>query len=290
MRFLGIDLAWGEGTAQRPANRSGVVALEADGSISAAGWTIGLDDTLAWIEREGAGEDALAFVDAPLVIANAAGQRLCEKQVGQRYWRFGVSANSTNLASPRQAGVRLRESLELAGWRYDDGVAGPPSAGRTMSECYPYTTIVGATELRYDERPRYKRKPRGMSAVDGWTLRTGECDELIARVAGLRDADPPIDLCSHATTRMLVEIPSPRVAAAYKKREDLLDASLCAWTAALWHRQGLARCDVLGAQDDPDGDGRRATIIAPSRVSHQVGRTALLLTADETSSSVRRGR
>ena len=28
MRFLGIDLAWGEATDLKPANRSGVVALE----------------------------------------------------------------------------------------------------------------------------------------------------------------------------------------------------------------------------------------------------------------------
>jgi len=48
MRYLGIDLAWGEGTKAKPANRSGVVALESSGEISAAGWTIGLDDTIRW--------------------------------------------------------------------------------------------------------------------------------------------------------------------------------------------------------------------------------------------------
>jgi hypothetical protein len=48
MRYLGIDLAWGEGTKAKPANRSGVVALGSSGEISAAGWTIGLDDTIRW--------------------------------------------------------------------------------------------------------------------------------------------------------------------------------------------------------------------------------------------------
>jgi hypothetical protein len=43
VRYLGVDLAWGEGSESRPANRSGVVALESSGAIVGAGWTIGLD-------------------------------------------------------------------------------------------------------------------------------------------------------------------------------------------------------------------------------------------------------
>lgn len=111
VRFLGVDLACGEGSEQRPANRSGVVALERDGTISDAGCTIGLPDTFEWIERAAGTEDVLLFVDAPLVIAIETGQRLCERNVGQRYGSFWVSANSTNRASPRQTGVVLRERL-----------------------------------------------------------------------------------------------------------------------------------------------------------------------------------
>jgi hypothetical protein len=53
-------------------------------------------------------------VDAPLVVDNASGQRECERQVGQRYGRWQVSANSTNEASRRLAGVTLRQLLETA--------------------------------------------------------------------------------------------------------------------------------------------------------------------------------
>lgn len=58
--------------------------------------------------------------------------------------------------------------------------------------------------------------------------------------------------------------PSPERDAPYKHREDLLDALLCAWTAALWHRHGLARCQVLG-EEAPAAPGTTATIIAPAR-------------------------
>ena len=82
-----------------------------------------------WIEAN-ALEDTLSFVDAPLLIDNEDGQRLAERQVGQRYGKWWVSANSTNRRSPRQAGVHLRRRLEGRGWRYDDGLDGPPGARR----------------------------------------------------------------------------------------------------------------------------------------------------------------
>jgi hypothetical protein len=214
MRYLGIDLAWGEGTENKPANRSGVVALEPDGTIVDAGWTIGIDQTLLWIDQQ-SHDDALLFVDAPLVIDNATGQRDVEREVGQRYGRWWVSANSTNLDSPRQAGVHLRGRLEQAGWRYDDGRDGPPRSGRVVSECYPYTTIVGVEELGYDDkRPPYKRPKKGLPAAKAWPIRTCACDDLIQRLARLCDHEVPVDLRSHEETRGLLESPSPAQASA----------------------------------------------------------------------------
>jgi predicted RNase H-like nuclease len=54
-------------------------------------------------------------VDAPLVVRNESGQRPCETQVGQRYGRWRVSANTTNSHSPRLAGVRFLNLAELSG-------------------------------------------------------------------------------------------------------------------------------------------------------------------------------
>ena len=95
-------------------------------------------------------------------------------------------------------------------------------------------------------------------------LRAAECDGLIRRVASLKRADPPMSLDTHPETHRLVTEQSPLKDADYKHREDLLDAAICAWTAALWARWGEARCQVLGL-DEPPGDGIRATIIAPFR-------------------------
>ncbi|MFE7071141.1 DUF429 domain-containing protein [Streptomyces sp. NPDC057620] len=267
-RFIGIDLAWANGGTRRP-NETGVAAVDRSGAVLDCGWTRGLDETTEWLAGAAVDGSTLVFVDAPLVVDNPAGQRVCEREVGQRYGRWKVSANSTNLGSPRQAGVLLLERLRKTGWSYDDGRQGPPTSGLVLSECYPYTTLVGAAELGYDlERPTYKRRPARVPSADWREVRAQACDELIGRVAGLATADPPLLLASHPVSRRLTEEPSPQRAADYKHREDLVDALLCAWTAALWSRHGLTRCQVLGA-DSPTPQGYAPTIIAPARAEQR---------------------
>ena len=113
MRVLGVDLAWSEGDGFSAPNESGVVAADSDGTIAAAGWTRGIEATIDWIETHSTA-NTLVMIDAPLVVTNDVGQRLCDKQVGQRYGRWKVSANSINLGSPMLSGQRLRLWSESA--------------------------------------------------------------------------------------------------------------------------------------------------------------------------------
>jgi predicted RNase H-like nuclease len=264
-RFIGVDLAWRENAVDVVANETGVAVIDGDGRILDAAWTRGVDETLSWAEGAAGDGDAVMFVDAPLVVANMTGQRLCETQVGQTYGRWKVSANTTNLGSPRLAGVKLLRLARLSGWRYSDGVSGPPCGGRAVSETYPYATLVGAAELGYDiERPRYKRKPRRLPAAQWRTERAANCDILIRRLRLLADADPPLLLRSHPITNELAQQPSPASDLTYKHREDLIEALICAWTASLWVRHGFGRCQVLGLPADR-ARGPAATMIVPAR-------------------------
>ncbi|MEW2397746.1 DUF429 domain-containing protein [Streptomyces sp. NPDC046862] len=289
-RFIGVDLAWaqGGGARVRP-NETGVAVIDGRGAVIDCGWTCGLDETTQWLAGAAVGGSTLAFVDASLVVDNPAGQRPCEREVGRRYGRWKVSANSTNQSSPHLAGVLLRKRLQQSGWAYDDGRGGPPTGGLVFSECYPYTTLVGAAELGYDEaRPTYKRRPAGVPAARWRAVRAEACDELIARMAGLADADPPLAMASHPVSRRLLDEPSPLRAADYKHREDLIDALLCAWTAALWSRHGFARCQVLGA-DDLAPPGRAPTIIAPARPEQRRGRVPSGQVSSRNSRSINSG-
>jgi predicted RNase H-like nuclease len=116
-RFIGIDLAWREGNADLVANETGVAVIDGDGQILDAGWTRGVEQTIGWADRAAGDGDAVIFVDAPPVVRNQTGQQLCEMQVGQRYGRWKVSANTTNIHSPRLAGVQF---LRLAGCQAGD--------------------------------------------------------------------------------------------------------------------------------------------------------------------------
>jgi predicted RNase H-like nuclease len=272
-RFLGVDLAWRDDRAGQAANETGVAVIDSRGAVLDAGWTRGPEQTLAWADAAAGTGDALMFVDAPLVVRNESGQRLCETQVGQRYGRWKLRANSTNTRQPRLAGVRFLELASQSGWRYHDGRDGPPSGGRVICETYPYATLVGAPEFGYDtERPRYKRRPRGLPAQRWRPERAQACDTLISRLGGLAAADPPLLLASHWITRQLATEPSPASDVAYKHREDLIDALICAWTASLWSCHGQERCQVLGLGPDLSA-GPAATIIVAAR-PEQRGRSA----------------
>lgn len=265
-RFVGVDLAWGAGRDGVLAKETGLVLLDSAGTVVDAGWAQGVTAVTAWIESHLADGDVVA-IDAPLVVTNADGQRSAEREVGQRYMsRWQVAANSTNLAKAHLEGVVLRERLEALGVRYTTGLS-PYDGSSVVFECYPYTTIVGAAELGYDVgKPLYKRKPSALPTSRWAEVRARECDDLIARVGRLATASPPLDLMSHPVTAELLTSPSPlRPAAAYKHREDLLDAALCAWTAALWATRHLEAVQILGLTETPDADGRVPTIVAPAR-------------------------
>jgi predicted RNase H-like nuclease len=269
---LGIDLAWA--TKRKQQAETGVAALAPDGTVVDAGWTVGIGETIDWIQSFG-DQDLLAFVDAPLIVTNPAKtQRACEKQVGQGYGRWKVSCNSTNIDSPNLGGIELLRELFDRDWRYDDGFAGPPSSGRVVSECYPYTALVGVAELGYEvERPLYKRKPRGLRVAEWRPMRARNCDELISRLVSLQTADPPLRLESNSITHSLLTSASPIAERDYKHREDLIDALLCAWSGQLWLRHGFARSQVLGLEG-PEDDWC-ASIIAPTREVQRRGPTPL---------------
>lgn len=265
MQYIGVDLAWGEGDDRRPANESGLVVLDEHGRVAEADWARGLDEVVAWLERVAA-PGAVIAVDAPLVVDNPTGNRRCESEVARCYGRWQVYANASNTAMGWQAGVRLRERLEAQGFVYLDGTRAARPGDRSFFECYPYTTIVGMWELGYDEeRPRYKRLIPGLPASEARERRARECDDLLRRIAALPMAEVPLDLRSHPVTATLLDEPSPVEQGPYKHREDLLDGALCAWTAAIWHRRGATRTQVLGAGAEPDAEGRRPTIVAPAR-------------------------
>lgn len=271
--YLGVDLAWGLGSDRKPANETGLVAMADDGTITDAGWARGVDAVTDWIAAH-LGRRTLVAADASLVVTNPSGIREAERQVGQRYGRWKVAANPTNLASAASAGARLLDRLTDLGIGYvSDTAAMRERTEPAAFECYPYTTLVGVEELGYDdERPRYKRLDLKLPAAVARQRRAEAFDDLVHRLR-TTPLDPPLLLDSHPLTAGLAD-PSVLHGPTHKHREDLLDGALCAWTAAFWERHGDERVQVLGGDpglpsDPPDEAGRKPVVVAPARGSQR---------------------
>ncbi|MBD8728847.1 GNAT family N-acetyltransferase [Frigoribacterium sp. CFBP 13707] len=263
-RYLGVDLAWRDSTPGRPANETGLAVVAADGTVLDAGWARGVDAVEEWVLRW-ATPGSVVAIDAPVLVPNATGMRASEREVSRSYGRWHVAANASSASLPWLGGRDLGERLERAGLVLDDGVQPVPEGRTSYFECYPYTTLVGAAELGYDERrPRYKRPDTTLPPEARREARAAVCDDLLRRLGTLSAAAPALQLRSHPVSRLLLDEPSPLVDRAYKHREDLLDALLCAWTASL-RAQAPGRLQVLGHATEPDARGRRATILTPCR-------------------------
>ncbi|KPG88920.1 hypothetical protein [Frigoribacterium sp. RIT-PI-h] len=271
-RYLGVDLAWRDSTPERPANETGLDVIDADGTVLDAGWARGVDEVEAWVSHWSTPGSVVA-IDAPVLVPNATGMRASERLVARAYGRWHVSANASSASLPWLGGRTLGERLERAGGVYDDGGLPRRVEAGGRFEGYPYTTLGGMSGLGYDDkRPRDKRPDLALPKEARREARATACDELLRRLAGMAGAEVPVRLDSHPVSAALLDEPSPLVDRAYKHREDLPDAPVCAGPAALRARTP-ERLQVLGADPEPDDRGRRATLISPARPERRLGPT-----------------
>jgi hypothetical protein len=206
-RYLGVDLAWRDSTPERPANETGLAVVEADGTVLDAGWARGVDAVEEWVLRW-ATPGSVVAIDAPVLVPNATGMRASEREVSRSYGRWHVAANASSASLPWLGGRDLGERLERAGLVLDDGVRPVPEGRSSYFECYPYTTLVGAAELGYDERrPRYKRPDTTLPREARREARAAACDDLLRRLDSLATATPALRLRSHPVSRLLLDEP-----------------------------------------------------------------------------------
>lgn len=222
---LGIDLSWSD------KNRSGCVALDSSGEVVDARLLTTDDELLEWV-AEMAAPDASVAVDAPLLVPNETGGRPCESEVGRAYGARKASPYSSSRSHllknhGRIRGEDLVDRLNRLGfgdpWSHQD---------RTVLEVYPHPALVEAFSL--DERLLYKK-----GKVD---VRRQGLRNLMALVGCLVNADPPL-------RGLTIEIDDAVRGQRLKDIEDLLDAHVCAWLAALWQHHGRSRMRLFGDAD-----------------------------------------
>ena len=236
LRFLGIDFGW----ENKP---SGLCALEWDGGALHLRSLLRLSqprDILDWADAE-AGADAIAGIDAPIVIPNATGMRDADKLAHSLYGRYHAGAYPASRARRFwKRTTSLSTQLRKLGFEHGDALP-RRAAGRYQIEVHPHAAAVQLFAL--NRIVKYKKGSLAERASELDRLRSLML-ERFPRLA------PSLAIASLPET--------PRTGLALKDLEDRLDAITCAYVAAHWWFWGTRRNEVLG-------NAREGYIVVPKR-------------------------
>lgn len=213
--FLGIDFAWhGE---ERP---SGVALLKGDrhGASLSDVRVIPSKDVMAYVDKY-AEEPVVVAIDAPLIVNNKLGQRLCEKLISKKYGARHGAAHTTNLSRfPDADSVRLAAELEAKGFRHAPEVSQKDK--RVMLEVYPHPAL-----LELFSRPMVINYKKGTVSE----RRRGQRE--LQRCLGELSCRTPLIISTPKLSAFLLTDTQVLRGAKLKENEDQLDSVLCAYIA-----------------------------------------------------------
>ncbi len=231
MKFLGIDLGWQSGA-------SGLCCLQATPH------GLALTDlqcrptraaVLDWVEAQVApGEPAMIAVDAPTLIPNATGMRLCDRLAHKYFGKYDAGCYPANQGRPF-APALIEFGLALEAWGFQHAptlVARSP--GRYQLALFPHPATIHLFRL-----PRILKYKKGRLAQ-----RQIELEKLRHYQATVLPSLEPALILPAALP------PIPTSGTALKAVEDQLDALTCAYAGAHWWWWGRARNWVLGNRQE----------------------------------------
>jgi len=231
IRFVGLDLAWSGRN-----NTGGVVVEYKPESGEEPGqvveWREELGDNAAILEfvREAAPGPALIAIDAPLVVPNQDGSRLCDRlltKVFRKYQAGTHPASRTTLGRYGNPPGNIRGETLAAlleselGFRQDPYLKSRQPV-RQFFECYPHPAMIVLFQL--NQTLKYKRKLRSMN-----NDRFAAYAQLQSLLASLSQfpASPRLEIPAALLQRDTRQMVGQKL----KHYEDLLDGIMCAYIA-----------------------------------------------------------
>jgi predicted RNase H-like nuclease/ppGpp synthetase/RelA/SpoT-type nucleotidyltranferase len=215
VHFVGVDLAWGE---KKP---TGVAVLDADGRLVHLSAQRDDASIIAALQPYVEGR-CLVAIDAPLVVANAEGNRPCEAALNRDFRRFEAGAHPSNTGKPEFSGTPRGARLAAA-LRLDIDPAS--RARRRAIEVYPHPATVAL--FRLGRTLKYKNKPgRPLAELQAELLR------LTSHLESLASADPSMRLTGSDAWQALVRsVERAGRKSELRVAEDQVDAVVCAYVA-----------------------------------------------------------
>lgn len=237
---VGIDLAWGT------RSRTGLAVVDEAGRLLVSGVVRTDEEIDAWL-AEHAPDPVVVAVDAPLVVPNETGQRVCERDIGRAFGRYGASAYPANRTNPLFRPPRGEALAQRHDWTLDPDA--PLEGPRPVClEVYPHAALIGLFAL--PQRVLYKKgSDRGVG---------------FARLVGLLESVPELGLSDSDRWQEIRRLVASPARGDLTRLEDELDAIVCAHVAWLWrHRRPLLHVY---------GDPALGAIVAPLPPTHPARR------------------
>jgi predicted RNase H-like nuclease len=233
MKFIGIDLGWKTG-------ESGLCFLEWNNShlqVMDITRRLSLAEILDWLEnRVSSDEGAMIAVDAPLLIPNATGTRLCDRLTHQYFGRYHAGCYPANLGRPfAERTVRFGKNLETRGFNHAPTMESQ-KIGRYQIEVFPHPAMIHLFQLS-----RILKYKKGNLAEKKAELQ--KLQHYIQTI--LPNLTPALDL----TDFPLLTLPLSLTGKQLKAIEDQLDSLICAYIGAYWWYWGTEKNWVLGDRE-----------------------------------------
>lgn len=163
-------------------------------------------------------------IDAPLIIKNEAGQRNCEKELGRAYGSRKAAAHTSNATLyPGAKSVEISNHLSHMGFSHLE-------RERWQIECYPHPALIEIFNL--DERLKYKKgrvseKKYGQLQLSRLIRQLATSPILVLNIS--------VSIAKHLNESYIASLAGQNL----KSNEDVLDAIICLYIAALYSIGGM---------------------------------------------------
>ena len=243
LKFVGIDLAWGE---HKP---SGVAVIEADGSIARASAQPRTNNEIFQFAALDASDGAVVAIDAPLTVRNTGKCRPVEQQLTDIFWPYDAGPFPANLSNPAfQPGARIARLLErLEGKSFVQRTSPVQrQEQRTLIEVFPSPAQVilfpGQNRLQHLHCKGLRCKPKRDRP---WAEVHSQWEIYRARLRSLQYGNPAVKFAPEVNHQIGIEI-IQYTGSKYKQFDDLLDGIFCAYLAYYFWYWGSDRSWVIG--------------------------------------------
>ncbi|NEQ96547.1 MAG: DUF429 domain-containing protein [Cyanothece sp. SIO2G6] len=232
MKCFGIDLGWSSGA-------SGLACLTwLNGQIAGIEFAhlMELEQIFSWIDqRLEPSESAVVAVDAPTLIPNQTGMRLCDRLAHQYLGKYHAGCYPANRNRPfAQRTLAVGLQLEQRGFVHHPHLNQQTPKGRYQLEVFPHAAMLHLFQL--DQILKYKK---GRLAE--------RRPELVRFRQFILDVFPQLQPPFAPNMQWAALLPAiPDKGREMKAVEDQLDSLICAYTAVHWWYWGLKRNWVLG--------------------------------------------